>query len=231
MGKISDTSKYATVTPASGDYMVATDVSDSNNTKTVTIGSMADAMLSGVPSATLASDDKLIGLDTSDSNNVKQFTLSGVRGGYVKKMEASSSGDQTDAGTNTAQQVTFGAEQILTDVSVAADGTIKLITTGDYFISADFQVGTVSSTASTIHLRVLVNGTQVGATISEVLPATTAETPICWSFPVYATTANTTVIFQYAVEPTGNGGLVEVPVTTSGFNNSSAAAVVIYKKE
>ena len=231
MGKISNTSKYATVTPVSADYVVATDVSDSNNTKTVTIGSMANAILSGVPSATLASEDKLIGLDTSDSDNVKKFTLSGVRGGYVKKMEASSSGDQTDAGTNTAQQVAFGAEQIFTDVSVAADGTIKLITTGDYFISADFQVGTVASTASTIHLRCLVNGTQVGATISEVLPATTAETPICWSFPVYATAINTTVTFEYAVEPTGNGGLVEVPVTTTGFNSSSAAAVVVYKRE
>ena len=38
MGKISDTSKYATVTPASNDLIVGTDVSDSNNTKTFTVG-------------------------------------------------------------------------------------------------------------------------------------------------------------------------------------------------
>ena len=40
MGKISDTSKYATVTPASNDLIVGTDVSDSNNTKTFTVGSV-----------------------------------------------------------------------------------------------------------------------------------------------------------------------------------------------
>ena len=78
MGKISNTSKYATVTPTSSDYMVATDVSDSNNTKTVTVGSMASPMLGSLPSATPAIDDKLIGLDTSDSDNAKKFVVSDV---------------------------------------------------------------------------------------------------------------------------------------------------------
>jgi len=41
MGKISDTSKYATVTPATGDLIVGTDVSDSNNTKTFKVGEIA----------------------------------------------------------------------------------------------------------------------------------------------------------------------------------------------
>jgi len=41
MGKISDTSKYATVTPASNDLIIGTDVSDSNNTKTFTVGDIA----------------------------------------------------------------------------------------------------------------------------------------------------------------------------------------------
>ena len=78
MGKISNTSKYATVTPTSSDYMVATDVSDSNNTKTVTVGSMATPMLGALASATPAIDDKLIGLDTSDSDNAKKFVVSDV---------------------------------------------------------------------------------------------------------------------------------------------------------
>lgn len=52
MGKISNTAQYPTITPASGDYMVATDVSDSNNTKTITVGSMATPMLGSLPSAT-----------------------------------------------------------------------------------------------------------------------------------------------------------------------------------
>jgi hypothetical protein len=54
MGKISNTAQYPTITPASGDYMVATDVSDSNNTKTITVGSMATPMLGSLPSATPA---------------------------------------------------------------------------------------------------------------------------------------------------------------------------------
>lgn len=41
MGKISDTSKYATVIPASGDLIVGTDISDSNNTKTFKVGEIA----------------------------------------------------------------------------------------------------------------------------------------------------------------------------------------------
>ena len=78
MGKISNTSKYPTVTPASADYMVATDVSDENNTKTVTVGSMATPMLGALSSATPAIDDKLVGLDTSDSDNAKKFVVSDV---------------------------------------------------------------------------------------------------------------------------------------------------------
>lgn len=42
MAKISDTSSYPSITPAAGDYLVLTDVSDSNSTKTVTMQSIAD---------------------------------------------------------------------------------------------------------------------------------------------------------------------------------------------
>ena len=42
MAKISDTSSYPNITPASGDYLVLTDVSDSNNTKTVTVQALSD---------------------------------------------------------------------------------------------------------------------------------------------------------------------------------------------
>jgi len=42
MAKISDTSSYPSITPSAGDYLVLTDVSDSNSTKTVTMQSIAD---------------------------------------------------------------------------------------------------------------------------------------------------------------------------------------------
>ena len=42
MAKISDTSSYPNITPASGDYLVLTDVSDSNNTKTVTVQALSN---------------------------------------------------------------------------------------------------------------------------------------------------------------------------------------------
>ena len=192
MGKISDTSKYTTVTPASGDLIIGTDVSDNNNTKTFTVGSV------------------------------------GIVGGYVKKMEAQSSGDQTTTSTD-AQDIVFGGAQSLTDVTLGSDGLVTFVTTGDYFVSADFQVGVNS--ASTVHLRYLIDDVQVGATISEVLPSSTAETPVSWSFPIKVTDANTELKFQYAVESGGDGGLVEVAVTTTGFNDSSAAGLVVYKKE
>ena len=87
MGKISNTSKYATVTPTSSDYMVATDVSDSNNTKTVTIASMATPMLGSVADATPVIDDKIIGLDTSDSNTAKKFSLSDIPSLFLEHIE------------------------------------------------------------------------------------------------------------------------------------------------
>lgn len=42
MPKISNTTSYPNITPSSGDYLVLTDVSDSDNTKTVTIQAIAD---------------------------------------------------------------------------------------------------------------------------------------------------------------------------------------------
>ena len=41
MSKINNTTAYPTVTPASNDLVVITDVSDSNSTKTATVGSIS----------------------------------------------------------------------------------------------------------------------------------------------------------------------------------------------
>ena len=106
MGKISDTSKYASVTPTSSDYMVATDVSDSNNTKTVTIASMATPMLGSVADATPVIDDKIIGLDTSDSNTAKKFSLSDIPSLFLEHIEyfdvsSSAATDLSTPATNT----------------------------------------------------------------------------------------------------------------------------------
>ena len=43
MSKISNTTAYPTVTPASNDLVVITDVSDSNSTKTATVGSISSS--------------------------------------------------------------------------------------------------------------------------------------------------------------------------------------------
>lgn len=44
MSKISNTTAYPTVTPAAGDLLVITDVSDSNATKTATVSSISSAI-------------------------------------------------------------------------------------------------------------------------------------------------------------------------------------------
>jgi hypothetical protein len=70
MGKISDTSKYATVTPATGDLIVGTDISDSNNTKTFKVGEIAG--LTGEHMEYFAADS---GAATTISNNTSFFLL------------------------------------------------------------------------------------------------------------------------------------------------------------
>ena len=269
MGKISNTTQYPTVTPASGDYMVATDVSDSNNTKTVTVGSMATPMLGALTSATPAIDDKLIGLDTSDSDNAKTFVISDVfkapalvtadvasdhfllldasdssnpkkalitditsLSGYVSALDAKTSSNQVDAGTATKTQVLLGGAETNTHADLAADGTITLKSLGNYIVQTNFNVGNVSSTASTIHIEYYINDVRSSLnSMTYVLPASADVRNMSLSIPIKVTSVNTTVKFFFGVESSGNAGFVGTSTSISGMAGSPPTAVSVLRAQ
>ena len=234
MGKISNTAQYPTITPASGDYMVATDVSDSNNTKTITVGSMATPMLGSLPSATPAMDDKLIGLDTSDSDNAKKFVVSDILNltGYVEEGFSKNGADQTLAGTATRTQISFGAGAVGTNVSIDGLGTVTFNTVGDYFIQAYLSVGNVGATASVVFMDYEINGsTSFISPIVEVLPAATVVRNTSISFPIKVTSASTTLKFTFGVKTGGNAGMVATTTSIVGMTDVPSASISVYKKQ
>jgi len=350
MGKISNTSKYPTVTPASADYMVATDVSDENNTKTVTVGSMATPMLGALSSDTPAIDDKLIGLDTSDSDNAKKFVVSDVlktpvsataaiddkligldtndsdtpkrltvsdvlkspvsataaiddkligldtndsdtpkrltvsdvlktpsavtaaTDDFLLSLDTSDSGNPKKvlvsdltalslaqgydstfaASTNVNQvlapgltsgnaQVLFGSVQTTTNVDLAADGTITIKTGGDYFINLFFQVGNVSSTASTIHVLQEYGGVSstTSHSFTKILPASTVLDPVKLSFFLKVPSTGSgaaprTLKYFIAAEAASNAGFISSSTTAfahGGTSVSPAVSIGIFKKQ
>lgn len=234
MGKISNTAQYPTITPASGDYMVATDVSDSNNTKTITVGSIATPMLGSLPSATPAMDDKLIGLDTSDSDNAKKFVVSDILNltGYVEELFSKNGADQTLAGTNTKTQIAFGAGTIGTNVSIDGLGTVTFNTVGDYFVQAYLSVGNVGGTASVVFMDYEINGSvsNISPTV-QVLPASVVVRNNAISFPIKVTSASTTLKFAFGVKTGGNAGMVATATTIVGMTDVPSASISVYKKQ
>lgn len=235
MGKISNTAQYPTITPASGDYMVATDVSDSNNTKTITVGSMATPMLGSLPSASPAMDDKLIGLDTSDSDNAKKFVVSDILNltGYVQELFSKNDTDQTLAGTATKTQIVFGAGTIGTNVSInGTTGTVTFNTVGDYFVQAYLSVGNVGGTASVVFMDYEINGTvsNISPTV-QVLPASVVVRNNTICFPIKVTSASTTLKFSFGVKTGGNAGMVATATSIVGMTDAPSASISVYKKQ
>lgn len=234
MGKISNTAQYPTITPASGDYMVATDVSDSNNTKTITVGSMATPMLGSLPSATPAMDDKLIGLDTSDSDNAKKFVVSDILNltGYVQELFSKNGADQTLAGTATKTPIAFGAGTVGTNVSISGTGTVTFNTVGDYFVQAYLSVGNVGGTASVVFMDYEINGSVSNISpIVQVLPASVVVRNNAISFPIKVTSASTTLKFSFGVKTGGNAGMVATATSIVGMTDVPSASISVYKKQ
>jgi len=77
MSKISNTTAYPTVTPAAGDLLVITDVSDSNATKTATVSSFTSSVL---------------GLQTQEITLTPAQLLSLDGGGTIELIEAPGAG-------------------------------------------------------------------------------------------------------------------------------------------
>ena len=65
MAKIKNTSVYPNIPPTSGDYFVVTDVTNNDNTKTVTIGALSEFLNGGAESEVVLSSDEIKTLNTA----------------------------------------------------------------------------------------------------------------------------------------------------------------------
>ena len=65
MAKIRNTSVYPNIPPTSGDYFVVTDVTNNDNTKTVTIGALSEFLNGGAESEVVLSSAEIRNLNTS----------------------------------------------------------------------------------------------------------------------------------------------------------------------
>ncbi len=73
MGKISDTSKYASVTPAAADYVIGTDAGSSNATKTFTMANITSHVAANVGSNLIISSS--VPSSASDTGTAGQIAF------------------------------------------------------------------------------------------------------------------------------------------------------------
>ena len=203
MGKISDTSKYVTVTPASGDLIIGTDVSDSNNTKSYTMQSISD------------------------------FTKANLSLSSSLLLSSSSTSNQEPSGLDTVLQVTFGAASgsASDPVQLAADGTITFNEAGLYLFNGfgNFERQGSSGGVSVTLFRALINGSQVGVIKAVELDSTGVMIPYEVTTPIQASAADT-LTWEILRDSSGvdQGGLY-THTNLSAWDDVPSASINIYR--
>lgn len=140
---------------------------------------------------------------------------------------------QNPVGTGTALQVEFGpALNTASDpVSLAADGSLTVHTAGTYYFIMTLAIGREGA-AGTSHVygRLLVNGVQAGSSVfSEIGNSNqifTQQFIIVEDFPAGAVL--TTEILR-DIGGNNSGGLVSHSPSAAGWNDSTTAAVDVYR--
>ena len=145
MAKISDTSSYPSITPAAGDYLVLTDVSDSNSTKTVTMQSIAD-FIGGGGASIQAGDGIDIDFGTVPSTISADLKSNG--GIVFESTElAVDLGASSITGTLAVGDGGTGATTLTSGGVLKGNGTSAISADGDIndLVSAQYSTGTNGS--------------------------------------------------------------------------------------
>ena len=118
--------------------------------------------------------DKLIGTDTNDSSATKNFTISDIlllnpsSNAFTLSLDAATYDVQNGLGYNTLLDVSFGAAQTNTDVSLSASNEIIFNTAGDYLVELNLSGGILTPSGATetgaIYYGVFVGGVQINYT-------------------------------------------------------------------
>jgi len=190
--------------PKGASTATANQVLKSNGDGTTSFGSYAYSDLSGKPTST----------------------------GYSKVILGSStSSTQAPSAVDSAIKIEFGTAQSTTDVDLAVDGTITFNTAGYYAVDAVMKVGRVSSSGDAIVLvRPMYNGSQFRPS-AHFKMSNNDYTQTHNEFLMFEATAGDTLYFELVRDSSGvnNGGLFSLSPSTSGWQTSPTAQVVIHK--
>jgi len=201
MSKISNQTYYPAVAPVDGDFVIGTDVSDSNATKTFLFSDIKTYI-----GGELSVSSSLSASSTSSQNPSTTDTILQVEFG-------SAQGTSSDA------------------VQIDAAGTVTFNQTGLYFVKFCGGFGRNTSTNdAVIVLRKLVNDTASGFVKGIQISDNQTLIPYDETFTISVTAPSTTLKFQVLRDSSGedDGGLKEI-TTSSSFANVPSASLEISK--
>ena len=151
---------------------------------------------------------------------------------YTVVLDAKSYDNQLPIGLNAPLQVEFGAAQQNTDIELAADGAITVLTDGTYFLSGFGNVernGNSGGIAMFMY-RVLINGTQSGQTYGVDLNSVGIMIPLTISHPLIASAGD---IITFEVMRDANGvnqaGLYPHQVSGGIWSTVPSASILLWK--
>lgn len=138
---------------------------------------------------------------------------------------------QEPSATDTPLQIEFGAAQGSGSdpLQLLVDGTIQINETGTYWVNVTIQYGrTGQAQESLLHFRALIDGTQIGRSLSSLVFSQDLVIPISHTFSFNGVSGEE-LTFEIIRDSSENnsGGLFLQTATLAGLNNSSTAGIIV----
>jgi hypothetical protein len=161
------------------------------------------------------------------------FPLRDVEGGetevlFSTSLLAESLVDQSPTGLGVALQITLGDAQTTDDFDLDALGNITVLVTDEYALRAKFTIGRAGAAGeSQLYTRLLINGTQAGASSHSIVDNSRIEIPFDFEANGFLT-AGDILTFEIIRDTDGDdsGGLTAGIPDVVGWNPSPSARVL-----
>jgi hypothetical protein len=202
------------------------------NTGVATDISNAETAISNNTSDISALDTRVDATETSVAN--AELRLTTLEANHVKLIDGHSTAtSQEPSTTDSPIQIEFGALQEVTEVSLAADGTVTFLEAGSYIVNISVQYGRTGSVGtSKLFLRSLLNGTPTGEVVAVEVTSSDILVP-CTRTCMITVGVNDTFYIELLRDSTGDnsGGLLQRTPTLAAWSSNAApsARMCIYK--